>query len=237
MEGRTYKRGLKDGIPIALGYFSVSMGFGVFAVNKGLKIIETILISMTNLTSAGQVAGVEVIAAVITLCLTGAIELILTEFTINLRYSLMGISLSQKLDPNFRSYHRFFTSFFLTDEIFAVASSRIGKITSRYLYGLSTLPYVGWTLGTIIGAIASNFLPLIVSAALGIAIYGMFIAIIVPPMKNNFGIVLAIIISACLSIIIKYVPIFSFISFGFSIIICAIVGSIVASIVRPIDEN
>jgi len=221
--------GLRGGIPIALGYLSVSFSFGINAVSKGLSPLEAVLISLTCLTSAGQVAGVEIIAASGTI-----IEMILTQITINLRYALMSLSLSQKLDKKYGIFHRFTTSFGMTDEVFGVASARPERITPSYMYGLIILPIVGWTLGTLLGAVAGNILPESIKNALGIAIYGMFVAIVLPPAKKDRGVLTAVLIAVTVSCIIAYVPIFSFITSGFSTIICALVGSAIAALLFPV---
>lgn len=224
----TFKRGLKDGIPIGLGYLSVSFGFGITAVNKGLTVVEALLISMTNLTSAGQVAGLSVIVASGTI-----IEMIMVQFIINLRYALMSLSLSQKLDSSFNTLHRFLASAGITDEIFAVASSKEKDISPKYMYGLITIPYIGWALGTFIGAAAGAVLPESVKMALGIAIYAMFIAIIVPPMKRNIGVAFCVAVAAALSCVFKYVPYINKISFGFAVIICSVIASVLAALIFP----
>ncbi len=233
LKNSEYLQGFKDGLPIGLGYLSISFGFGITAVTLGIKAIYAIIISITNLTSAGQVAGISIIAACGTL-----LEMALTQFIINLRYSLMGIALSQKLSESFRSIHRLFGSFFITDEIFAVAMLKKGSVSPSYFYGLSTLPFFGWTLGTIFGALAGNFLPIEITSALGIAIYGMFIAIVVPPAKKDFGVLLTVIISASLCLILKYVPPFkAFVSSGFTVIICGVVSSLIAALLKPLEEG
>ena len=226
-----FRHGVRDGLPIALGYLSVSFGFGINAVSKGLLTLPALLISMTNLTSAGQVAGLSVIAASGTL-----IEMILTQLVINLRYSLMGLTLTQKLDDTFSTLHRMMVAFFITDEIFAVSSSKSEGVNTRYMYGLGLLPYIGWSLGTLLGAVAGTLLPPSVSASLGIAIYGMFVAIIVPPAKKDRGILFAVILSGAVSCALKYIPVFSFITQGFSVIICALAAAVTASLLFPVKE-
>lgn len=227
-----YLKGFRDGLPIGLGYLSISFGFGITAVSKGLEALYAILISMTNLTSAGQVAGLGVIVAGGTF-----IEIALTQLIINLRYSLMGIALSQKLSKGFGSLHRLLSSFFITDEVFAVAMLRGMPVTPSYMYGLSTLPYIGWALGTTLGAFAGDILPGSLTTALGIAIYGMFIAIVVPPSKKDKGVLLTVILAIVLNCIICYAPVFSGISGGFAIIICAVTASVIAAIVKPVEEG
>lgn len=226
------RHGLRDGIPVALGYLSVSFGFGISAAAKGLSVLPTLLISMTNLTSAGQVAGLSIIAASGTI-----IEMILTQLIINLRYSLMGLTLTQKLDDTFSTLHRMAVAFFITDEIFAIASSKSEGVNRRYMYGLAALPYLGWALGTLLGAVAGTLLPPSVSASLGIAIYGMFVAIIVPPAKRDRGILFAVILSALVSCALKYIPLFSFVTQGFSVIICALMAAAAAALLFPVKEE
>jgi len=227
-----FRHGLRDGLPIALGYLSVSFGFGITAVAKGLSALPALLISMTNLTSAGQVAGLSVIAA------SGAlIEMIMTQLIINLRYSLMGLTLTQRLDDTFSTLHRMAVAFFITDEIYAVSSSKSDCVNTRYMYGLGLLPYVGWAAGTLLGAVAGSLLPADVSGALGIAIYGMFVAIIVPPAKRDRGILLAVVLAAGISCVVKYVPLFSFITQGFAIIICALLAATLAALIFPVKED
>lgn len=229
---KSFLYGLKCGIPIALGYLAVSFGFGISAVNGGLSVLSSVIISMTNLTSAGQVAALGIIAAMGPLG-----EMALTQLVINLRYFLMSISVSQKLDKSFTIPHRFITSFGITDEIFAVACSQKSEIGKRFMYGLILLPFVGWTLGTLLGASAGEILPLKIKAALGIAIYGMFIAIIIPPARKEKSVAFVVIISAILSCLLYYVPFFSGISSGFSIIICAVVTSVLAAALFPHKDS
>ena len=218
-------KGIRDGIPICLGYLSVSFGFGILATGLGLSILTAVGISLTNLTSAGQVAGVGIIAA------GGSfIEMALTQFIINLRYSLMGISLSQKLDKDFSVFHRMVASFGITDEIFAVAVAQ-KSVSPYYMYGLTVISALGWVSGTFLGAFAGNILPVSVSSALGIVLYGMFLAIIIPPAKENKGVLIAVLISAALSIVFKYL--LSFISGGFAIIICAVISAAVCALLFP----
>ena len=180
---KLFLKGVKHGLPIGLGYLSVSFAFGMQCVGGGLTVLQALLISMTNLTSAGQLAGLQVMLAGSSL-----IEMAMTQFIINLRYALMGLSLSQKLGPTMTTPRRMFFSFANTDEIFAVASAQPEKLHHHYLYGLMLMPYIGWSLGTLLGAAAGAVLPEFVCNALGIAIYGMFLAIILPPRpQGNAG--------------------------------------------------
>lgn len=225
------KKGLHDGLPIALGYFSVSFAFGISTVKAGFSPWQALLISMTNLTSAGQLAGVTLMAMFATF-----LEIALAQLVINVRYSLMSITLSQKLDKSFKTRHRFFFSAFITDEIFAVATSQ-PSISTSYMKALVILPYLGWTSGTLCGALFGKILPIIVVSSLGIAIYGMFIAIIIPPSKKDKAVFGVVISSAILSCIIKYTPLSNYISDGFSIIICAILSAVFFAAFFPVKQD
>lgn len=227
---KAFMKGLSDGVPIGLGYFSVAMGFGILAINLKISAFFAWLISATNLTSAGQAAGVEVIAAGGTL-----IEMALTQLVINLRYSLMGFSLTQKLDDSFTTPKRLVLSMGITDEIYAMAISQKGKISPAYMTGLIIVPFIGWTSGTVVGAFASQILPEIISDVMGIMLYGMFIAVFVPASKKSRNVLLAVLISAGASIIFKYL--LTFVSGGFSIILSAIIASVVCALIFPVKEE
>lgn len=223
----SFKQGLADGFPIGIGYLSVAFGFGVMATGMGFNALKSVIIAMTNVASAGQVAGITIIAA------KGAIiEIVLSMLVINLRYSLMALSLTQKLDKSFNTPMRAFCAMFITDEIFAVASSK-PQINTKYFLGLALMPYFSWSFGTLLGAVAGQLLPPSVCSALGIAIYGMFIAIIIPPARQYKGVLFTVALAAALSCILKYVPLFSFISDGFSIIICALAAAAFAAKLFP----
>lgn len=230
----SFRKGIIDGLPICFGYFSVAFAFGIFAVGSGLSIAEAVLISMTNVTSAGQLAAVPIMTAGGTL-----LELAVSQLVINLRYALMSVSLSQKLDKNVRTADRLIISFVNTDEVFAVASAKYGTVGRKYLYGLILTPYVGWSIGTLIGAAAGNILPAGVISALGIAIYGMFVAIVVPPMKKSASVGGCVILSVLLSCAFRYLPVLSGVPSGFVIIICAVIASAVFAKAAPaeIKEN
>lgn len=231
MKPLTYKNGVKDGIPIALGYFAVSIAFGVTAVELGLPYYFALLISVTNMTSAGQLAGVTVIASLGTV-----FELILTQLIINARYFLMSLSLSQKLDKKFRLLDRFICAFGITDEIFAVAVSK-KEVSKNYLLGLILLPFIGWGLGTLLGAIMGSFLPEIIVSALSIALFAMFIAIVIPTAITNFKVLPVVVISAVLSCLFYFIPPLNQISGGIVYVICAIVASIIGAILLPVKED
>lgn len=224
--------GLHHGLPIGLGYLSVSFAFGIFSLGQGLSIWETLLISMTNLTSAGQLAGVPIIAVG-----GSAAELAVTQLVINLRYSLMSVSLSQKLHDSVSLPHRLAVAFFNTDEIFAVASSRTEPLTRSYLYGLGVCPYLGWSLGTLAGALAGDILPARLTSALGITIYGMFVAIVIPAMRERRATAWCVLLAVTLSCAFRYLPLLSEVSSGFAIILCAVTASALLAYLAPLEQE
>lgn len=229
---KQFTQGIKDGSAIGIGYLSVSFTFGLAAVSSGLQWWEALLVSMMNLTSAGQFAGITVMAAAGTY-----IELALSQLVINLRYALMSISLSQKVDRDFHAGKKALLGFAVTDEIFAVAMSREGEVSSSYFAGLSVLPYLGWTSGTLAGAVCGNILPQNVSDALGLAIYGMFIAIIIPAMKKDSRILKITLLAVVFSFALYYLPGLKNISSGFAVILCAVAASAVGAIFFPMEEE
>ena len=227
-----FSNGVKDGLPIGLGYFAVSFSFGI-AGSKLLSWPLVTLISMTNLTSAGQFAGLQIMADA-----AGTfIEMAIASFFINLRYSLMAISLSQKVAPSFGVGKRLLLATGITDEIYALAMSQNGPVTARYFVGLMVLPYIGWSSGTLCGAICGEILPSIVTNALGVALYGMFVAIVVPQMKAHLPTLVAVLIAIACSLAFKYVPVLQGVSYGFSIIICAVVASLFGAMFFPVKES
>lgn len=229
---RQFIEGLKDGIPIALGYLSVSFSIGIMALSSGLNVFQGAFMSLTNLTSAGQFAGIAVIASGGTL-----LELILTQLIINLRYALMSLSLSQKLPENMPLWKRVIIAFGNTDEIFAVAMGHAKSLTFSYMAGLQSLPIVGWTAGTVFGAIAGQVLPPAVGSALSVALYGMFIAVVVPVAAKIRPVLWVVVLAAFLSCVIYYVPLFSGVSTGMSIIICTILASAIGAAFFPVLQE
>lgn len=228
----SFKIGLKEGIPIGLGYLSVSFSFGMMAVSRGLPVWSAVLISAVNVTSAGQFTGLAVLVSS-----AGLLEMALTQLVINLRYSLMSLSLSQKLDSSVTSFQRCIMAFGITDETFALASAKKEEISAFYMFGLISFPIVGWSLGTFLGAAATSLMPAFLQSVLGIAIYGMFIAIIIPPSKKIKSVAFAVLIASLLSCLIYFLPILSKISAGFSIILCAVIASVAAAIFFPLKEE
>ena len=225
-----FLRGMAHGIPIALGYLSVSFGFGIMAVRAGLSPFAATVISASNLTSAGQAAGVDIIAA------SGAIiEMILVQLTINIRYSLMAISLSQKLDSGFTTPHRLAASYGITDEIFAVCSAQAEPLTPSYMYGMILVAFAGWVSGTALGAAAGQLLPVALRSALGIVLYGMFLAIIIPPSRKNKSVLAVVITAAGISILFRYV--ITAVSGGFAVIISAAAASALGALLFPVKDE
>lgn len=227
-----FTEGLKDGIPIALGYLSVSFSIGIMAVSSGLDIFQGAFMSLTNVTSAGQFAGLAVIATGGTI-----LELILTQLIINLRYALMSLSLSQKLSEKITLWQRLVIAFANTDEIFAVAMNRSKSLTFSYMLGLQSLPVIGWTSGTALGAAAGQALPNAISSALNVALYGMFIAIVVPAAVKLRPVLIVAALAALFSCMIYYLPLFSGISTGTSIIICTILASAAGAVIFPVSQD
>lgn len=227
---KDFVKGLQHGFPICLGYFFVSFGVGIMASRCGISPWVAALISLTNLTSAGQVAGIGVIAA------GGSyIEMILTQLLINCRYCLMGLSLSQNLDKSFRPFHRAAVAFGITDEIFGVASGRKEPLKPSYMYGMILIATIGWTSGTLLGGICGDVLPPILTNALGVMLYGMFIAVIIPPIRESLNNLAVILLAAGVSCVIYFC--LPQISGGFAIIISAIAASVVMAVLRPIPEE
>ena len=224
-----FTEGLKDGVPIALGYLSVSFSIGIMALSSGLTVFQGAFMSLTNVTSAGQFAGIAVIASGGTL-----LELILTQVIINLRYALMSLSLSQKLPEKMSLRKRMVIAFANTDEIFAVAMNHANSLTFPYMVGLQTLPVLGWVSGTVLGAVAGQILPSAIGSALSVALYGMFIALVVPAAVKLRPVLLVAALAAFLRCAVYYIPLFSGISPGIAIIICTVLASAIGAILFPV---
>lgn len=226
-----WKNGVKDGIPICLGYLAVSFTFGIVAKNAGLTPFQGTLMSAVNFTSAGQFAALGLIAT-----FASHFEMAITQLVINLRYSLMSCALSQKLDPEAPFFHRFIMAFGVTDEIFGVSASVSGKLSPFYTYGLMTVALPGWALGTLLGVVLGSVLPARPLSALSIALYGMFIAIIVPPARQNRVLMGLLILSMLTSSLFAVIPWLNVISPGFRIIILTILIAGAAAFLFPVKE-
>jgi predicted branched-subunit amino acid permease len=229
---KDFQYGLKRGYPIALGYLPVSFTFGLMAVSGGLPVWMAVFISMSNLTSAGQFAGTNLI-----LSGAGYMEITLTTFIINIRYMLMSLSLTQRLRQDVTLPQRLLIGYGVTDETFSVASMEQGSLSFCYLLGLMLGPFLGWSVGTALGAFVCSSLPAALSSAMGIALYGMFIAIIIPPAKKSKPISLIIIISVAVVVILRYVPVFHSISSGFRVIIATFLGAGIGALLFPIETS
>ena len=232
MNWNAYRTGVNRGLPVGVGYFSVSFGFGAMAAAQGLKALDATLISMTNLTSAGQFAGLTLILAAATLW-----ELILTQLVINSRYALMSLALSQRMGQRIGVLPRLFIAFFNTDEIFALAMAEKGPLTVPFMLGLGTTPILGWTAGTLCGALAGSVLPEAVRLALGVMLYGMFIAIVVPPARQEKPVLITAALALILSCLFTWVPVLNTVSAGISIVICTVAAAAVCAWLFPIPDE
>lgn len=226
---KQFLKGAKLGLPIALGYIPVSFSFGMLAVAGGIPPLAAIIISMTNLTSAGQFAGISIISAA-----GGISEIAVTTFVINLRYMLMSLSLSQKI-KKMPLTKRLITAFGITDEIFAVASTTPIELTFPFMTGLIAIPYIGWALGTALGAFINNLLPQKLAGSMGITLYAMFIAIIIPAGSKEKNILFVLIIAIALSCSIYFF--LPFISSGWTVIITAVTASAAGAFFFPHKED
>lgn len=232
MDKTTYLTGLRRGIPVGVGYFSVSFGFGAMTAMRGIRALDAALLSLTTLAGAGQVAGLTLIIAGATLW-----ETVLTILIINSRYALMSVALSQKLGEGFGFWDRLVVASFNTDEIFAIVMAEKTPLSMPLLCGLATVPLIGWTGGTIFGALAGSVLPPLIRAALGIMLYGMFAAVIVPPARKEKSVRIAVLIALALSSAMHYLPLLSDISSGIAIVICTVVSAGVCALCFPIREE
>lgn len=223
---------MKAGMPVCAGYFSVSFGFGAMAVSQGLSVWYAVLISATNLTSAGQFAGLTVIAAGAAL-----VEMILTQLVINSRYALMSLALGPRLGPEVGIGKRLIAAFFNTDEVFALGMAREGKLTVSYFTGAGTVAALGWVGGTAMGAIAGSVLPLAVRAALGVMLYGMFIAIVVPQARKEKPMLLSMVLALVFSCLFTWVPGLKELSAGLAIVISTVAAAVICALVFPVEEE
>ena len=229
---KAYRTGVQRGLPVGVGYFSVSFGFGAMAAAQGIKALDATLISATNLTSAGQFAGLTLILAS-----AGLWEMILTQLVINSRYALMSLALSQRMGNRIGFWPRLLIAFFNTDEIFALAMAEKQPLTVPFLLGLGLTPFLGWTGGTLCGALAGSVLPLAVRVALGVMLYGMFIAIVVPPARQEKPVLAAVVLALILSCLFTWVPGLKDVSAGISIVICTVAAAAVCAWLFPIPDE
>ena len=226
-----FLQGMRDGMPVCFGYFAVSFAFGIQAVGIGLSVFESAVLSAANVTSAGQFAALGIIAA-------GAsyIELAFTQLIINLRYFLMSCALSQRISPKMSLAHRLGIAYGVTDEIFALSAAQLVPLSPYYNYGLIAVAIPGWILGTLFGAVAGNILPAVLTNALGVALYGMFIAIVVPPAKENKVVAGVALLAMALSALFTWAPLLNTISSGFRIILITVLVSALAACFFPVED-
>ncbi len=227
-----FRYGLKDGVPIGLGYLAVSFTFGIMAKKAGISTLAAVVMSLTNLTSAGQFAALGVIQS-------GApfVEMAAVQFIINLRYCLMSCSLSQKLDRAMPFFHRFLISYGVTDEVFGVSACREGVLSPFYAYGLICVAVPGWTLGTLLGAVSGDLLPARLLSALGVALYGMFLAIVIPPARGSRILAGVVAVSMAASFLFSIAPVLSGISSGFKVILLTVLIAGAAAFFFPVGEE
>jgi len=227
-----YKKGLKDGIPIALGYFAVSFTLGIVAKKAGLTAFQAMLTAGLSNASAGGYAAFSIIAAG-----GGYIEMAITQLIVNARYLLMSCALSQKLSPETSTLKRAILAFDVTDEVFGISVAVKGTLNPFYYYGAMTVAIPGWALGTFFGVIMGNVLPPSLVSALSVGLYGMFLAIIIPPARKNKVIAALVIISMGLSLFFAKMPILSGISEGMRVIILTVAISLAAAILFPVKDE
>ncbi len=219
-------------MPVIFGYLPVGFAFGVTAAAGGIPPWLVVLISLTNFTSAGQLMGA-------TLIIAGApiFEIAVTTLIINIRYVIMSMSFSQRITPNMPILEKMVAAFAITDEIFTVASLKKGEVSFNYISGLVTGPYFGWSLGTLLGAYATKILPLAIQQSMGIALYAMFIALIIPAARESLAVMVVAGISVCASIIFKVTPLLDTLSSGYVIMICTILAAAFGAYFFPREEE
>lgn len=224
-----FKLGLKNGIPIGLGYFAVAFSLGIVASNAGMSAFQGFITSLLVNASAGESAGFTAIKESVPY-----IQMILVTIVSNCRYILMSFALSQKINPKEKLVHRLLLGFYLTDEFFGLAVSQDGYIDPRYSYGAIVFSAPCWAIGTALGVIMGNILPLQIVSALSVALYGMFLAIIIPPAKKDKIVALLIIISFICSYLLNR---YSNLSSSVVTIVLTIFISVLGAILFPRNED
>jgi predicted branched-subunit amino acid permease len=223
-----FARGLRDGVPIALGYFTISIAFGLYCARGGLGPWGAATMAFTNLSSSGQFGGLSVILA------GGAlVQLAVTVALVNLRYLLMSFSLSQRLAPGTGVLRRLVMAYGVTDEIYAVAMSR-PQVGFRYFTGLMSLPVMGWTSGTLAGTLVGAALPASLHSAMGVLLYAMFVAIVVPVAKGSRAVRVVVLVAGVLSGLLALVPGVRELEVGWRIIIATVVAAAFGAALFPV---
>lgn len=227
-----FTRGLRDGLPIALGYLAVSFTLGIAAKKAGLTALQAMLASLTNNASAGEFVGFTLIAAN-----ASYLEMIVMEFIANARYLLMSCALSQKLSPTLPKIHRFLIGFEVTDEIFGVAVSVPGHLNPFYTYGMIAVAGPGWALGTYLGVLMGNILPANIVSALSVGLFGMFLAVIIPPARKSKIIAGLVAISMAASFLFSKLSVFAGLSSGMRTILLTVIIAGGAAILFPVEDT
>lgn len=232
MKKKAFFDGLRDGLPIGLGYFAVAFSLGIVARNAGLTPLQGFIASFTNVASAGEYALFTSIQAA-----ASYLEIALITLVVNARYLLMSTALTQRFNPRTPLIHRFLVGFGITDEIFGITIARQGFINPIYNYGALLVAVPLWSAGTSLGIIAGNFLPARVVSALSVALYGMFLAIIVPPAKKSRVIMIAVLVSFAASYASTIIPVINGLSGGTRTIILTVLIASVTAILKPISDT
>lgn len=229
---QAFKKGVRNGVPIALGYFAVAFTLGIAAANAGLTAFQATLASFTNNASAGEYAGFTVIAAA-----SGYLEMAVMQVVANARYLLMSFAMSQKIPQDMKLHHRLLVAFDLTDEIFGISIAEPGKLNPYFSYGAFSVAIPGWSLGTCIGVVMGNVLPANIVSALSVGLFGMFVAIVVPAAKKNKILLGIVLFSMAASFAFYRIPVFDALSSGTKTIILTVVIALIAAVLFPIKED
>lgn len=227
----SFLAGLRDGVPIGLGYFAVAFTLGITAGKAGMNALQSSLMSALMLASAGEFAAISMIGSG-----AGFMEMIITTVVINMRYLLMSSALSQKVQQNRPFPHRIFMSYAVTDEIFGISMAVPGKLNPFYQYGAACVAAPGWVLGTFLGTVVGMILPAPVMSAMSVAIYGMFLAVVIPPARKDKIIAAVVVVSMAVSFLFQSIPGLKNISSGFQIILLTVLISAAAAVLFPVKE-
>lgn len=227
-----YINGLREGVPIGLGYFAVGFTLGITAREAGITAFQMGLMSLMMHASAGQYAVITVIAGQ-----SGYVAMIITQLVINIRYLLMSTALSQKISPDTPMWKRMLLSYFVTDEIFGISASVKGNLNPYYNYGAATVASPGWALGTVLGVLVGNILSASLTSALSVALYGMFLAVVIPASKSDRTVAAVVAASMAGSLAFTFLPLLCDIDSGTRIIILTIVIAAAAAVIRPVPAE
>ncbi|MCI9563687.1 MAG: AzlC family ABC transporter permease [Oscillospiraceae bacterium] len=226
-----FRRGVRDGMPIALGYFAVAFTLGIAAKNAGFSAVQAMVESLTNNASAGEYAVFSLVSAG-----AGYWEVAVMTLVANARYLLMSCALSQKLAPETGLGHRMLVAFDVTDEIFGVSIAFPGRLNPFYTYGAMAAAIPGWALGTFLGVVVGNVLPLRLVSALSVGLYGMFLAIIVPPARESRVVLALVLLSFAVSWAAASLPALAAVSSGVKTIVLTVAVSLGAAVLFPVEE-